>query len=618
MIKIRPLRGFCSRFLYFFFEIVLVTHLMVQKSVHADPEKPRPSLSNLPVDLVLDQIYNLKPTPAIIPLKQALHALKDKKFELAKREAMRLQKSVLFSDYGFAIAGEVSQQEVELKIVNKKYLEALTLAKKSLNYFSKISLNSPYSPLNKTLPESIAKAELLIGKIYYLQKHWNESLTFFENAFERLVSSGISGSLAKIEPEYLAAYTEVCQNSRGLLCESWIRKLISFYPKQSNETKSIQNKIPTYFEVLKVPPPPKKQTQIYKALDLDVVAFDSARDLFWAGKIKAAIEAFQSFLDLYPRSSQRFRARFWLAQALKKEGELNRAQILLRNLVIDSPLTYFGLLSALETESNIEAAFHSFLPAVTTNDPYLNPSDMFRLKRAEQLIAGGLTEVAAQELRGIRLKDSFANSFLIYLAALNNEVRNYHESFVLISELIQRGEPAIASTFGLRLIFPLPNLDLIERILVESKNDLDPILALSLMKQESAFDSQAVSSSGASGLMQLMPATALEVDSTVRRFELSQASVNIALGTRYLKQMINKFQGNVVLALAAYNAGPNAVDRWIREGHAKRGMFGFIDSIPYKETREYVASILRNYYWYYQKIRGEKLQSFDSFWSMKE
>jgi len=71
-----------------------------------------------------------------------------------------------------------------------------------------------------------------------------------------------------------------------------------------------------------------------------------------------------------------------------------------------------------------------------------------------------------------------------------------------------------------------------------------------------------------------------------------------------------------VLALAGYNAGPNAVDRWFKDQGAKRGMIDFIETIPYKETREYVASIIRNYYWYSRKLTpGEPAPALVHFWN---
>jgi soluble lytic murein transglycosylase len=114
--------------------------------------------------------------------------------------------------------------------------------------------------------------------------------------------------------------------------------------------------------------------------------------------------------------------------------------------------------------------------------------------------------------------------------------------------------------------------------------------------------------------MQLMPATALEVNPQLDLHLLHTPEVNIEVGTRYLKQLLAEFNGNVPKALAAYNAGPNAVKRWVKEGKDQGGLHYFVERIPYKETREYVASILKNYYWYSTELNPGSEPNWDSFW----
>ena len=118
--------------------------------------------------------------------------------------------------------------------------------------------------------------------------------------------------------------------------------------------------------------------------------------------------------------------------------------------------------------------------------------------------------------------------------------------------------------------------------------------------------------------MQLMPATASDMDAAITPADLLVADHNIRVGTKYLKKLMGRFKGNIVYSIAGYNAGPGAVDRWIKEAGEKRNLLEFIESISYKETREYVGAIIRNYYWYSRQINGNFDKDLNYFWNSTE
>lgn len=134
-----------------------------------------------------------------------------------------------------------------------------------------------------------------------------------------------------------------------------------------------------------------------------------------------------------------------------------------------------------------------------------------------------------------------------------------------------------------------------------AQTGLEPALVFAVIRQESAFDPGAISRAGARGLMQLMPATAKVVAKRigvryVRDWLTEDPDYNVKLGRTYLRSLVERFRGSYVLALAAYNAGPHRVDRWLDKFGDPRGdeisLIEWIEHIPFSETRNYVQRVL--------------------------
>ncbi len=145
-------------------------------------------------------------------------------------------------------------------------------------------------------------------------------------------------------------------------------------------------------------------------------------------------------------------------------------------------------------------------------------------------------------------------------------------------------------------LFPRAYWDALRRY--SEGNGLDPYLVASLIRQESEFNPGAVSRANAYGLMQLLPGTGKGTAKQVglRNYQtasLLDPTINIELGTKYFRQMVDHFGGQVEYALAAYNAGSSRVENWKSSGNY-RDIEEFVESIPFTETREYVQAIVRN------------------------
>jgi len=224
------------------------------------------------------------------------------------------------------------------------------------------------------------------------------------------------------------------------------------------------------------------------------------------------------------------------------------------------------------------------------------PEDSPHLAKARLLANAGLNDYIAQEIAAD--PDSASWSAL----AEAQIYASYGETYRAMRAL-KRALPyaATASIKAIplaywRILFPEPWWDTIKA--ESAKNNLDPYMVASLIRQESEFNPSVVSYANAYGLMQLLPPVGKEMAheegiSHFQTFQLLDPDTNIRLGTRYLHKMLDKFGGVQEYALAAYNAGDERVVDWEAAGPYS-GIDEFVESIPFTQTREYVEAILRN------------------------
>jgi soluble lytic murein transglycosylase len=154
-------------------------------------------------------------------------------------------------------------------------------------------------------------------------------------------------------------------------------------------------------------------------------------------------------------------------------------------------------------------------------------------------------------------------------------------------------------------LYPIPYFDNIREIAFE--NRVDPFLIAAVIRTESKFNETNVSHAGAIGLMQLMPQTAQWIaDKSGVPYkeptELAEPVTNIRLGSWYLAYLQQRYNGNLAAAVAAYNAGPNRVDAWLKAG-VWSGKLEESDRIPVGETRHFVGRVFYNYQKYSEIYR---------------
>lgn len=564
-----------------------------------------------PIDELEEQLYSVYKNKKAKSLKTAYDALEAGHYDAAKKAAASVVADSRFGDYARWISAQADIQTARAAVEKEEFAKAGKDAQSAISLLSPIPGRFPYSPFLKQLNRQLSAAESLLGRSQCASNKWSACQTSYERALMRVLGTP---DMAYVQPEDLTQYATACSKQKTEMCLSWTLRLATYYSRSTEEFKAIAKVFPEYKEKVPHAPSSGRLTQAYRAPDLDQAAIDQAMQLYLDGKNKDAIDAFRKFTDEFPRSSARFRALYWLSQALKKQGKGDEAKVILSELQKSSPLTYYGLLAGLEAGVNPQAALDPNPPTGTDFDPFLHPFEIYRLRRAQNLIASKAYGLAAIELRDFRARDGLSNGFLVYLAMLHAESKSWVTAFTVLNDLIARGYTGAYSQYFGSIIFPLDPLPQVKKFSEEQK--IDPVLVMSLIKQESSFDPTASSVSGALGLMQLMPTTAVDTVAGISRSELLTPDSNLKTGTLYLSHLLTRFQGNIVYATASYNAGPGAVNRWIKAAPQGRTMLEFIESIPYKETREYVAAIIRNYFWYTHRLNPDQASrlKLDFFW----
>lgn len=171
--------------------------------------------------------------------------------------------------------------------------------------------------------------------------------------------------------------------------------------------------------------------------------------------------------------------------------------------------------------------------------------------------------------------------------------------FKILHQLVARHSDLVSKDL-LPLLFPVRYWEMIQ---LSAGEELDPVIVKSLIRQESAFASNAKSQARAMGLMQIIPSTAKRLGLKDTR-QLMDPKVNVDIGTRYFKKLVNQF-GSVELALAGYNAGPRRVEEWKKRYQTTNSDL-FIELIPFRETREYIRLIRRNESMYRHLLTSSK------------
>lgn len=342
--------------------------------------------------------------------------------------------------------------------------------------------------------------------------------------------------------------------------------------------------------------------------------FDALWRIGWIryqhGQYDRAISTFRAIVDdaehSHPGGEDRLRALYWMGRANEQIGHVEAAHSLYRTLGQSFPYTYYGQLAQARLQSNgakLVATRPRPIEASISNVSVAGqPSEVERdrhYRKAVQLADLHLFAYAARELDALVTRYRSQTTEWPSLIALAQRVHAYHVGIRLAVKQhgmdLQRGGLPLSSPVW-AAAFPRGYWSAIQ---AHDDRGVDPYLVFGIIREESLYDRYARSHVGALGLMQLMPETARTVARALNLPPISDASLfdpfmNIQLGATYVARLLERFQGNVVYAVAAYNAGPHVVRKWMVR-HGDRPADEFVESIAYRETRRYVKRVLGSY-----------------------
>lgn len=320
-----------------------------------------------------------------------------------------------------------------------------------------------------------------------------------------------------------------------------------------------------------------------------------------AGEAKLAIEALDRLARLAGLGrEQRLRASYWRARTLA-DGKDAAA---LRTLAGEYPASWYGLLARQRAPAEGQPPAPSGTGALTcaevspwpleagplgTNPHFLAGVELLRME-----LPGAAEELLAVDRRGLP-----EDAARLLTEALRRTGRGRAAAYVARTTLGPglSGGPGETAADVWRATYPRPFRKLVQRWARAA--GVDPDLLQALIREESLFDRWARSPTGALGLTQLMPGTARHVArrlalENVNPEALHRPELNIRLGAAYLAELLSRFGGSKVRAVAAYNAGPETVSRWIRERPGDE-LDEWVERIPAAETRDYVKNVLGSY-----------------------
>ncbi|NUN65863.1 transglycosylase SLT domain-containing protein [Pseudanabaena biceps] len=420
-------------------------------------------------------------------------------------------------------------------------------------------------------------------------------------------------------PQAARALIRITQLASPEVAIATADRLITSYPDTAAEALAIKASI--LQEKLNSP---KAASDARNLLLERYASSNEAGELRWriakgqarSGQLAQAIATIDKLVANSPTSNFAAEAAFWGGKWANQVGDKSKAKNFFEFTLRQHPASYYAWRSATSLGwqvgtfttarfTNPDIALPSQKIALPAGSPKLQ--ELYLLGLDQEAHAQWLVEIAGK--RNLAPKEIFTDGVLRVAVQDNLMGIRTLESLDWIDvtssqkkEIAQlKQHPAYFQS-----LYPFHYWDLVSQW--SRDRQISPALVIGLMRQESRFEAQIKSSSGAIGLMQIMPKTGAWIaeQKRVKDYNLNSPDDNIKFGTWYLDYTHKRYGNNSMLAVASYNAGPGAVGSWV-EGRQITDPDEFVNNIPYEETRDYVSKVLGNY-WNYLRLYSPSVQ----------
>ncbi|MDP2945703.1 MAG: tetratricopeptide repeat protein, partial [Atribacterota bacterium] len=472
-----------------------------------------------------------------------------------------------------------------------------------------------YKEVIKTFPKAVDIAEIYYkrARALYYKKEYKEAVNQCEEIIAKFPPSEIT-----IKANYFGGNSLSALGERYLAIDKY-EKIIGQYPETYYARESYLRMAECYFQLGE----PEKGISQWRQLIDRYPNSDQAMTTWWNlgryytknNKDPEALEAYRALSERFSKSRLGDDALYWRGKTLQKMGLEDEANFIYEKLLKDYPLSYYA---ERIIEQREDVNYRWLLPVVSiskendfTNlegflDKYdkINEKGQLFLLKAELFGEVSFYKEAIIELKGA-LNYNPGNIFLLFrLSDLYQKNKDYYSSLIyseIIFNYLQDNYPLEELPLELwEHLYPAYFEDMIREHAL--KYEIDPLLALAMIREESRFNAWNESVAGARGLMQIIFSTGEWIAQKLN-FEdfndemLFSPEVNINLGCWYINYLKERFSNDLILIISGYNAGPGTTSKWLKQ-YDRSDLDNFVENIPYSETREHIKKVMKSYQMY--------------------